>query len=1444
MTRARDYSVSGLSGGANAAAASNVTLAILQPFLTTANVNEIGGNLYFSNTRTFANIKLSSIDDLLDVNVKIDGNVYATVGQALVWDASNTWVPGTVSANANAIIASVSSSLTTANVREVAGNLYYTNARARTALTASDPTIIIDWVAGTIRANIAALTAASGTTDSVSEGFTNKYYSNARVREFLGQSNLSIIGDVRYNNGDAGLNQIGQTLVWANVGTRNAWVPGSPTVTSSDSANSAEIANVVRTIGNFTTANLAEAPSNLYYTNARARTAFTPLDSTILIDWTTGTIAANITAISGAAQQSVNFATFSGTANVALVADRANTVLFANTAANATYADAARNAANATYADASRYAANAGFADVAYTALFAPAATTAAQVLTLSNFTTSNLAEGGNLYYTNQRVYSNVSNMYLDTLYDVNTRVANAGEVLAYNGTFWVPGTVIASATFAAFAERSNVANSTLTIDNFTTSDLREGSNLYYTTTRLSNDIQSAINGKDIILNDLILRDDLTVQGNTLLTNTANNFFRGKQITLAYQAASAAAAEGSGIVVQGANAQMTYSQTNDGFIFNKDITISGNILPSISGVFSIGSASKLWKDIVLGAQTIFIGNTSVSSSDGGLSVKDQYGNAAAIQLSNVGATQYVTVDRVYSNVFPLVEFNSYIGGNVLQFVSDTTGNLYFGIFKDGNSNKFAGMRVAEIREGSSNVRSDLYFYNDQEGVSNSTVRMGLIGTGNIAFTGNLISINNVKAIDSFGSFVGNAYYGARLIDWDRGGTGANTTTRARNNLFSDMTGGLVAKVFGSNTLSPVSILGGTGVSIADGSAQSGSPTISIGQNVATTASVTFRDLTLSGNLYVFGNIAAVYSNTLVVNDPMIQVGYGNPADNFDLGWIGHYNDGSLERHAGLFRDHTDKTFKFFDNLTSEPGLNDIDTANVTFRYANIAAQTFVGNVIGYVSTLNNHTTAALNEGSNNLYYTNSRVLSAVNPLLTTANVVETTNQYYTNARVVLAVTPLLTTANVIETSANLYFTNARVLAAITTLTTANIIEASSNLYFTNARVLAAIGTLSTANIIEASSNLYFTNARVLSALAGASSITFSNVVVTSLLTVENTLANTITANTLSVLGNVIIGSGVAGTLSGLAYLYATNVIANVLFANTIAPTRITGNLVVDNKIFANGLILQNIDVTDTVISGNITGGGGSIFNTVQANSITVAALNVTSNIITLLSGVVGASISNASISVNRGTNADVALRWEEEIDRWQFTNDGYVYYNLPTPNEYDNVIYAVSVQTSNVGYSANLRLTGTKSNGNVLVIDDITVKGTGLVRVSKQDDDTIVVDAGVAPIIVTGIDTARPYELTRFRTDLYRTSKYIYTTTTTAYFVGGPEFAAGELLLLHNGSNVYLTQYGMLVSTGDGDEIVGFSANINNGNVILYGQAVLSGTNATVKLTGTTYTDV
>ena len=229
-------------------------------------------------------------------------------------------------------------------------------------------------------------------------------------------------------------------------------------------------------------------------------------------------------------------------------------------------------------------------------------------------------------------------------------------------------------------------------------------------------------------------------------------------------------------------------------------------------------------------------------------------------------------------------------------------------------------------------------------------------------------------------------------------------------------------------------------------------TFSIGQDVSQSADVIFKDLSVNGNLYVLGNLVSVFANTLTIADPIIQLGYGNPGDAYDLGWVGHYNTGGTERHTGFFRDRTDGKFKLFDNLTVEPGLTEIDTANVTFRYASIVASTFEGNVTGQVSSLDNFNTNALKEGAN-LYFTNSRVVSALiagqnivieangrisanassgaSLNLTTADVRETSNLYFTNTRVVTVVTPFLTTANVIETNANLYFTNTRAISAFT-----------------------------------------------------------------------------------------------------------------------------------------------------------------------------------------------------------------------------------------------------------------------------------------------------------------------------------------------------------------------------------------------------------------------------
>jgi hypothetical protein len=282
-----------------------------------------------------------------------------------------------------------------------------------------------------------------------------------------------------------------------------------------------------------------------------------------------------------------------------------------------------------------------------------------------------------------------------------------------------------------------------------------------------------------------------------------------------------------------------------------------------------------------------------------------------------------------------------------------------------------------------------------------------------------------------------------------------------------------SNLYFTNTRSRQAISGGTGV-IYDSS----TGVVSIGQNVATTASVTFKDVFVSNNLVVYGSTTTWGANNLVVSDNMIYLNNQSNNSNPDLGISFNYYDG-VYHHAGFFRDASDGVFKVFDNYEPEPDANIfIDTNHNTFRLANLQATNYIGNVTGFVtgqvSSLANHDTSSLNEGSN-LYFTADRVNATVQPFLTTANVVETSgNLYFTNARVVSALiagqnitieangrissivsTSELTTADVRETS-NLYYTNARVVTTVTPLlTTANVVETSSNLYFSNARAIAS-----------------------------------------------------------------------------------------------------------------------------------------------------------------------------------------------------------------------------------------------------------------------------------------------------------------------------------------------------------------------------------------------------
>lgn len=141
-----------------------------------------------------------------------------------------------------------------------------------------------------------------------------------------------------------------------------------------------------------------------------------------------------------------------------------------------------------------------------------------------------------------------------------------------------------------------------------------------------------------------------------------------------------------------------------------------------------------------------------------------------------------------------------------------------------------------------------------------------------------------------------------------------------------------------------SLVAGTGLTISNNSGETATPTIAIGQDVATTASVTFAQVETTGslivgqNLYVSGSVVTENSVSLALEDPFIYLNSANTITNPDLGIAGNYNDGTYH-HAGVFRDATDGKWKFFDSYTPEPS-HPIDTSHASYSAAPVVAEYF------------------------------------------------------------------------------------------------------------------------------------------------------------------------------------------------------------------------------------------------------------------------------------------------------------------------------------------------------------------------------------------------------------------------------------------------------------------------------------------------------------------------
>jgi hypothetical protein len=126
-----------------------------------------------------------------------------------------------------------------------------------------------------------------------------------------------------------------------------------------------------------------------------------------------------------------------------------------------------------------------------------------------------------------------------------------------------------------------------------------------------------------------------------------------------------------------------------------------------------------------------------------------------------------------------------------------------------------------------------------------------------------------------------------------------------------------------------------------------------------------NDLTVTGNLYVFGNTTSFGTQTLEVVDPMILLATGNySTDLLDIGFAGSYNDGA-NAHTGLFRESTVKEWYFFEGYTPEvSGNNNIDISDASFRTSNVNANYVKGNLIATTVTIGGRDQASVDSTQN------------------------------------------------------------------------------------------------------------------------------------------------------------------------------------------------------------------------------------------------------------------------------------------------------------------------------------------------------------------------------------------------------------------------------------------------------------------------------------------------
>ena len=226
-----------------------------------------------------------------------------------------------------------------------------------------------------------------------------------------------------------------------------------------------------------------------------------------------------------------------------------------------------------------------------------------------------------------------------------------------------------------------------------------------------------------------------------------------------------------------------------------------------------------------------------------------------------------------------------------------------------------------------------------------------------------------------------------------------------------------------------------------------------------------------------------------------------------------------------------------------------------------------------------------------------------------------------------------------------------------------------------------------------------------------------------------------------------VGTGQSVTFAG-ATIDAIKI--GVTNANTIDTT--SGNLTIDSS-GGTVTIADNL-----IVDGTLTVSGSVAY-------VNTTNLQVGDNIITLNHDETGVPSENAGIEIERGTSANVFLRYNETSDKWELTNDGSVYSTIETASTVGtslkqqlwlNTVYAATTgilpnspsytagtTDLNGGTGIGAKLAGT-TNG-TLEVDGAPVPLENRILVKNQAN---ALHNGIYKVTATGSASAT-WELTR-----------------------------------------------------------------------------------------------